>query len=42
MNLVHTGVFPLHGARRSALGPLVLSLFCPMRSARQYRVRWFA
>jgi hypothetical protein len=42
MNLVHTGIFLLHGARRSGLDPLVLSLFCPMRPARQYRVRRFA
>ncbi|MFK4440900.1 hypothetical protein ABH944_000713 [Caballeronia udeis] len=42
MNLVHTVVFLLHGARLRGLGPLVLSLFCPMRPARQYRVRRFA
>jgi len=42
MNLVHTDVFLLHGARRSSPSPLVLSLFCPMRLARQYRVRRFA
>jgi hypothetical protein len=42
MNLVHTGVFLLHSARRNGLGPLALSLFCPMRPARQYRVRRFA
>ena len=42
MNLVHTGVFLLHGARRSGLDPLVPSLFCPMRPARQYRVSRFA
>jgi hypothetical protein len=42
MILVHTGVFLLHGARRSGLDPLILSLFCPMRPARQNRACRFA
>jgi hypothetical protein len=42
MNLVHTEAFLLHGARRFSLNPLVLSLFCPMRPAWQYRVCRFA
>jgi hypothetical protein len=43
MNLVHTVFFfILHGARCSGPGPLVHSLFRPMRPARQYRARRFA